>query len=276
MQDWKSLLLKPDFPRSNGYDPDWVVDNQMGPNALWLVEWLSERMALQPDTRVLDLGCGKAMTSIFLAREFGVRVWAADLWMGPDQNWQRALQAGVANQVFPIRLEAHAMPFPHGFFDAIVSVDAYTYFGTDDLYLGYLCGFVRAGGMIGIVVPGLVQDFADDVPSHLTEPQSNGKRFWEEECRCFHTADWWRSHWSHSSRVSEVHAGVLPDGWRHWMDFEKAVERSGKGVFPSDAEALERDAGRYIGFVQVTARRTEASGEDLYDPALGLRVGADR
>jgi len=155
-------------------------------------------------------------------------------------------------------------------------VDAYTYFGTDDLYLGYLSGFARSGGTIGIVVPGLVQDFTDGVPEHLTEPQSNGKRFWEEECRCFHTADWWRAHWSHSSRVAEVHADVLPDGWRHWMDFEKAVELSGKGVFPSDAEALERDAGRYMGFVRVTARRTEASGEDLYDPALGLRVGVDR
>ncbi len=275
MQNWKSMLSKPEFPRSNRYDPDWVVENQMGPNVLWLAESLSEKLALQPDMRVLDLGCGRAMSSIFLAREFGVRVWAADLWIGPDQNWRRIVQTGVANQVFPMRLEAHAMPFPHGFFDAVVSLDAYTYFGTDDLYLGYLSGFVRAGGTVGIVVPGLVQEFTDGVPSHLAEPQSNGKRFWEEECRCFHTANWWRAHWGHSSRMSDVHSDILPDGCRHWMDFEKAVEMSGKGVFPSYAEALEQDAGQYLGFVRVTARRTETSGEDLYDPTLGLRVGVD-
>ncbi len=275
MQDWQSLLLKPRFPRSNRYDQDWVVQNQMGPNVLWLAEWLSEKLILEPDMRVLDLGCGRAMSSIFLAREFGVRVWAADLWIGPDQNWRRAREAGVANQVSPMRLEAHAMPFPHGFFDAVVSLDAYTYFGTDDLYLGYLSGFVRAGGMIGIVVPGLVRDFTDGVPSHLVEPQSNGKRFWEEECRCFHTADWWHAHWCGSSRVSDVHADTLPNGWQDWRDFEKAVELSGAGVFPSDAEALEQDAGRYLGFVRVTARRTEATGEDLYDPSLGLRAGVD-
>ncbi|RPI20454.1 MAG: methyltransferase domain-containing protein [Acidobacteria bacterium] len=276
MHDWKSLLVKPEFPRSNHYDPNWVVENQMGPNVLWLVEWLSERLALQPDMRVLDLGCGRAMSSIFLAREFGVRVWAADLWIGPDQNWRRVMEAGVSSRVFPMRLEAHAIPFPHDFFDAVVSLDAYTYFGTDDLYLGYLSGFVRPAGLLGIVVPGLLRDFESGIPSHLAEPQSNGKPFWEEECRCFHTPDWWRAHWSHSSRIADLHVEALKDGWRHWRDFEKAVELSGKGIFPSCAEALERDAGLYIGFVGMTAVRSETSGDDLYDPALGLRVGVDR
>ena len=35
---------------------------------------------LEPGMRVLDLGCGKGLSSIFLAKEFGVQVWAADLW----------------------------------------------------------------------------------------------------------------------------------------------------------------------------------------------------
>jgi cyclopropane fatty-acyl-phospholipid synthase-like methyltransferase len=36
-------------------------------------------MNLQPGMRVLDLGCGRALSSIFLHREFGLQVWAADL-----------------------------------------------------------------------------------------------------------------------------------------------------------------------------------------------------
>jgi cyclopropane fatty-acyl-phospholipid synthase-like methyltransferase len=55
----------------------------MGPNALWLMEHLAERLDLQPGQRVLDLGCGTAITSIFLAREYDVRVHAADLWIEP-------------------------------------------------------------------------------------------------------------------------------------------------------------------------------------------------
>jgi cyclopropane fatty-acyl-phospholipid synthase-like methyltransferase len=36
--------------------------------------------------RVLDLGCGRAATSIFLRREFGVQVWATDLWTNASEN----------------------------------------------------------------------------------------------------------------------------------------------------------------------------------------------
>jgi hypothetical protein len=67
----------------------------------------------------------------------------------------------------------------------------------------------------------------------------------------------------------------LQDGWRHWRDFEQAVEAAGKSVFPSDAEALERDQGRTIGFVRVVARRNESAGTNLYDSSLGLPPGVD-
>lgn len=35
-----------DFPRSAAYDPEWVIDNQMGPNVLWLTEALSQAVSL--------------------------------------------------------------------------------------------------------------------------------------------------------------------------------------------------------------------------------------
>jgi SAM-dependent methyltransferase len=270
-----ALLRKPEFPRSARYDPDFLLANQMGPNAVWLLEWLCEALRLEPEMRVLDLGCGRAMTSVFLAREFGVRVWAADLWMSPDNNWRRAREAGVADRVCPIRAEAHALPFAQGFFDAVVSIDAYQYFGTDDLYLGYLSRFVRDSGPIGVVVPGLTCEIGALVPEHLTRPQANGKRFWEDECWCFHTKEWWQALWRHCSQVSEVRTDTLTDGWRHWRDFERALERSGKGLFPSDAEALEADQGRTIGFVRAIARRTGETGHNLYDPSLGVIAGAD-
>lgn len=269
------LLDRPEFPRSRRYDPAWVLDNQMGPNALWLLEWLLERFPLEPGMRVLDLGCGRAMTSVFLAAELGVRVWAADLWVAPDGNWQRAVRAGVADRVCPIRAEAHALPFAHGFFDAVVSIDAYTYFGTDLLYLDYLAGFVRPGGLLGVVVPGLAQPLPDPVPAHLTEPQANGRVFWQDGCQSFQPPAWWAANWRQSGRVDDVRADLMPDGWRLWRDFEVAAEKSGKARFPSDAETLDRDAGRYLGFVRLTARRNAAGGEDLYDPSIGARFGLD-
>lgn len=274
MKKIEQLLTHEAFPRSAEYDPEWVLENQMGPNALWLAEWLSEELLFEPGMRVLDLGCGRAMTSIFLAREFGVQVWAADLWIGPDNNWARIVEAGVDDRVFPLRAEAHALPFPHGFFDAVVSIDSYQYFGTDELYLGYFSRFVRPGGALGIVVPGLVQPI-EEVPRHLAGPQANGHAFWEDSCWGFKTADWWQALWQRSSTVTDVRTATLPDGWRYWHDFEVAAERAGTNVFPSVAEALEADAGRYVGFVRAVARRTDADTINVYDAALGVRAGVD-
>jgi cyclopropane fatty-acyl-phospholipid synthase-like methyltransferase len=275
MPEIAKLLNRPEFPRSSKYERDWMLQNQMGPNAVWLCEWLCEALPIGPGMRILDLGCGRAMTSVFLAQEFGAKVWAADLWMSPDHNWRRVVAAGVQDRVCPIRAEAHALPFAQGFFDAVISVDAYHYFGTDELYLSYLAGFVRPGGFIGVVVPGMVQEMGETIPEHLTAPQRNGKRFWEDECRAFKTAEWWSRLWGHSSKVAGVEADLLTDGWRHWRDFERAVELSGRGHFPSDAEAIEKDAGRWLGFVRVCARRTEVEGMNLYEPGLGAKVGVD-
>jgi SAM-dependent methyltransferase len=273
----RALLRKPEFPRSAAYDPEWMLDHQMGPNAVWLVEWLCGRIPLTPGMRVIDLGCGKAMTSVFLAREFGVHVHAVDLWMSPDHNLRRAREAGVEDRVCPMKGEAHALPFAQGYFDAAISIDAYQYFGTDDLYLDYLASFVRPGGWLGIVTVGVTHALEDGVPPpHLTEPQSNGKVFWEPSCRCFKTAQFWRALWEGCPAVRDVRADVQPDGWRHWRDFERAIERSGKGFFPIDAEALERDAGRTLAVIRVVAQRTEAPAENLYDASLGVRLGVDR
>ena len=275
MPDPRIDLSRPEFPRSSRYDAGWMTGNQMGPNALWLLEWLCERLPLTSGMRVLDLGCGRAMTSVFLAMELGVNVHAVDLWMDPDHNWERVVEAGVGDRVCPVRAEAHSLPFAAGYFDAVVSIDAYQYFGTDVLYLDYLARFLRPGGLLGVVVPGLVRPLQHGVPTWLTEPQSNGKVFWEESCRCFLTADAWKGIWDGSPLVTNVSADLAPEGWRHWADFERAVEASGKGIFPSDAEALETDAGRTIGFVRLLGERTGARGENFYDPSLGLRAGAE-
>ncbi len=269
------LLNKAEFPRSRDYDHDWMLDNQMGPNALWLTEWLCNGLELKPGMRVLDLGCGRAMSSVFLAREFGVSVWAADLWIGPERNQARAEAAGVGDRVTALRMEAHAIPFATAFFDAVVSVDSYQYFGTDVLYLNYLSRFVRTGGQFGVVVPGLMQPIEREVPNHLLQPQANGKPFWEADCWSFNTVEFWRTHWSRCDAVTAVAVDSLPDGWRHWRDFEQALESSGKGVFPSDVEALERDQGRYIGLVRMLARRGNHEPYNLYDPSLGIQAGVD-
>ena len=164
-------LTHPGYPRSSRYDARWTIDNQMGPHALWLLEWLAPALGLDtlpPGARVLDLGCGKAMTSVFLAKEYDVQVTAADLWIQPGKNARRIAEAGVADRVLPVFAEAHQLPFGDESFDAIVSIDAYQYFGTNDLYLPRLTRLLKPGGRIGVVMPALREE-PDGVepPEHL-------------------------------------------------------------------------------------------------------------
>lgn len=94
------LLIDEKYPLSAKYDLEWIYENKMGCQCLWLVESLSQIMTLKPGMRILDMGCGNALTSIFLAKEFGVTVFANDLWVSPTDNWKRICNAGVENLVF--------------------------------------------------------------------------------------------------------------------------------------------------------------------------------
>jgi cyclopropane fatty-acyl-phospholipid synthase-like methyltransferase len=251
-------LRLPQFPRSNGYDPAWVVANQMGPHPLWLLESLLEGMSIEPGMRVLDLGCGTALTSIFLAREFGARVWAADLWIHPTRNWERIRDAGVTDLVAPIRVEAHDLPFAEGFFDAIVSIDAYGYFGTDNLYLPWgLIWVLAPGGRIGIVSPGLRHEI-DEVPGPL-------QKYWGPDFWTFHSPAWWRRHWERSGAVEVEIADLVPGGWDLWRLWAEILDAVGAGGAPDaplppekgrdNLALLDDDTTRLLGFPRMLGRK---------------------
>ena len=244
-------LFKVNFPLASKYDPRWLLDNTMGPHVLWLAEWLSERLELRPGMRVLDLGCGRAISSIFLAKEFGVTVHAADYWIKAGENFPRIEHAGCAASVFPISAEAHALPFAQRSFDAIVSLDAYHYFGTDDLYLGYLCEFLKPGGRLGIVVPGTLEELPEDLPPHL-------KPYWAWDFCSFHSPQWWARHWRKTGLVEVETADTLVDGWKLWLEWNEICDQSGQQnlaqLVRQEAEMLRVDDGRTFGFTRVIAR----------------------
>jgi SAM-dependent methyltransferase len=237
-------LIQERFPRSSQYHPEWVIEYGFGANALWLTEWLASAVELKPGMRVLDLGCGRAKSSIFLAREFGVQVWATDLWISASENRQRIRDAGVEDRVFPIHADARALPFAGEFFDAILSVDSFSYYGSDGLYLNYLAHFVKTGGPIGIAGAGLVREFGGSVPHHL-------QRFWTQDCWGLHSAAWWRHHWGRAGIVDVEVADTMPDGWRFWLDWYNAAHPGST----MQIETLNADQGQFLGYIRMAGRR---------------------
>jgi len=249
-------MTLPAYPRAAKYDPQWQIDTMMGPNVLWITEALTEVIDLQPGMRVLDLGCGMAASSIFLAKEFGVQVWATDLWVSATDNLTRIHEANVEDRVFPIHAEAHALPYADGFFDVIVSMDAYQYFGTDALYAPRMVQLLKPGGQFGIVVPGLTHELTHGVPEHM-------KPYWETEFWCFHSAAWWRTHLERTGPFRIDHAEDIPDGVEHWQQWEAIWREVGKPAhYPDDDRGLtmlEDDLahGPTLALVRVAGYRDE-------------------
>jgi SAM-dependent methyltransferase len=229
-----------------------VIENQMGPNALWLLEGLVEQLDIPAGSRVLDLGCGHAMSSVFLAREFGAEVWATDLWISAEANQQAVDKAGVAGLVHPIHAEAHALPFEASFFDLVVSVDAYQYFGTDDLYLGTVVDLVKPGGRIAAVVPAGLYEIEDEPPEHLAS-------FWEWDFCAWHSPEWWRRHWAKTGLVEIEQAAAVEDGWRDWLQFNDVTLPTSRmpEAAANTREMLLADQGRFLGFTRIVARKPE-------------------
>jgi SAM-dependent methyltransferase len=150
----------------------------------------------------------------------------------------------VEDGVFPLHADARALPFAPEFFDAIVCIDSFPYFGTDDLYLNYLAQFVKPGRPIGMAGAGLVRDLDGQVPQHL-------EGWWTQDCWAFHSAAWWRNHWERTGIVDIELAGTLQDGWRFWRDWIKAVAPDNV----AEIETVEADNGRYLGYVRLVGRR---------------------
>lgn len=246
----QTALTMTQFPKSVKYDVEWLCENEMGPCSVWLCEFLTEKMTLKPGMCVLDMGCGKGMSSIFLAKEYGVTVFANDLWISPTDNYKRIQKAGLDDKIIPIHAEAHELPYANEFFDAIISIDSYHYYGTDALYLDYISKFLKPDGQIGIVVPALTKEFDDNGAPEYMLPH------WDWSMYSFHSPEWWSRLWRFSQNIEVEVSDLLPNGFDIWLHWEKTLIKSGRAKRSGDIELLEADQGRYLTFSRTVGKKS--------------------
>lgn len=235
------------YQKALGYPDGYMRENIMGPNPLKLLEEILALHPLQEGMTVLDLGCGRGVTSVSLAKDYGVKVFAADLWIDPTDNKRRFDAMGLSvDQIVPLRAEAHELPFAQEFFDAVVSIDAYHYFGLDPAYLGrHLLPLVKRGGFLLIAVPGMKRDIHDDIPPEMLLS-------WPPEALdTIHDAAYWRNVLAATEEAEIVHIDEMEgyeECWNDWLatDNEYAV---------SDRKAMEAGAGKYMNMLAIVLRR---------------------
>lgn len=90
-----------------------------------------DRVGLQGDERLLDLGCGRGAVLIAAARRLPAgRAVGADRWTRdqsanrPEATLANAAAAGVADRVEVHTADMTALPFPDGSFDVVTSAMA--------------------------------------------------------------------------------------------------------------------------------------------------------
>lgn len=238
------------FPRSARYPKEWLLDLDMGPHPLWQLEDLLTGLDIRPGSRVLDLGAGRGASAVFLTREYDVDVVIADLWADPKQVESTLVAAGVDHRVRVVRADARALPFAEGHFDAVISVDAFEYFGTDVHLLPRLVPVLKPGGLLAMSTPALRRDPYDHgIPAHVLEIVGG-------EAAAWHAPDWWRRHWELSGLLDDVQARWQIGGAQDWLAWARARQhRWPGGVTDPVVQMLSQQTDDSLGFALVSATR---------------------
>jgi SAM-dependent methyltransferase len=231
------------------YKQYFTRDYLMGPNSFRLLDELIRRNPYEVCyDRTLDLGCGMALTSVFLANETPAKsVYAFDLWVSATDNLKRIRDLSLEDRIIPIHGDALDMPFAQGWFDAIVSVDSYHYFGCKEgIFADRILPFVRRGGSVMIAVPGLREEPQGEMRT-LFETWAEGDDF-----LCFKTVVWWKSilekECGDRCRVSVMEAECFDEAWEDWFN-------TGHEYGIRDREFLSRGLSRILNFVLIHVRK---------------------
>ncbi len=240
-----------EFIKSNKYDKKFVNKNLMGPNSMKMLEELLQSVKLEKGMRVLDLGCGKGLTSILLAKEFSVQVFATDLWIDATQNYKTFKSMGLENQIIPIHADAADLPYADDYFDAIVSIDSYHYFGIKPDYMDKLAPLVKKGGTIALAFPGVKQELNGILPDEMMLSWAKVK---DEILKTFHSIPWWKELLSKSDEIEieSIHEMQgFEECWKDWLACDNEyVEYSA-----NDRLSMEAGADKFMNLIAIIVKR---------------------
>lgn len=233
--------------RCDQYASVFTKEYLMGPNSMVLLEELLAGENLS-GMRVMDLGCGQGVSSLYLAKETDASsVISADLWIDATRLQQNFSAWGIAERVFPVHADANALPFGSACFDAIVSVDSYHYFGLKPgFFAEKIWPLVKPGGKVFICVPGLKEEFDSGYPPIMTE--------WAgDEASCFHSASWWKNLFEtdigETGAVRAFESAHFDRAWADWFE-------SGHQYALQDRAFFEKGLAQHLSFVSIIAEKT--------------------
>lgn len=232
---------------SKKYDTPELMAKIMGPNPIKLEEELMLNNRIPSGSIVCDLGSGQGLTSVFLAKEYGFKVYAADLWSDPEENRRFFRSVGLSDeQIVPVKADAENLPFEKDFFDAVVTTDSYNYFGRNPKYLDEkLLPFVKSGGYIYISIPGMKIDCHDNLPKELLLSWT------PEQLDYMHDADYWRAMIEQCRGAELIEISEMESNDEVWADWLKQENEYAVG----DRKSMEAGGGKYLNFIKIILKK---------------------
>ncbi len=237
------------YIKSEKYNTPELMSKIMGPNPVKLEEELLIDSKIPENAVVCDLGSGQGLTSVFLAREYGYTVYAADLWSDPEENRKFFDEMGLSREkIIPVKAVAENLPFNKEFFDAVVSTDSYNYFGRDENYLDdKLLPYVKSGGYIYIAIPGMKKDCHDNLPKELLLSWT------PEQLEYMHDVEYWSKMAGKCQGAEVIAVSEMESNDEVWADWLMQDNEYAKG----DRRSMEAGGGKYLNFIKIVLRKKD-------------------
>jgi ubiquinone/menaquinone biosynthesis C-methylase UbiE len=128
-----------------------LLGDSFHPGGLNLTRRLADILKLSPNSRVLDVACGRGTTAIFLAEHFGCEVLGLD-YGGENvkRSSESAASRGLSARVHFDRADAESLPVGDAAFDAIICECAFCTFPDKTAVAREFSRVVRRGGQVGL------------------------------------------------------------------------------------------------------------------------------
>lgn len=229
----------------NDYKKYISSETMMGPNSVRILEELFDKYPMQftSDNLILDLGCGKGLTSLVIAKETGAKVYANDLWISAEENKKRFDLWWLSEQITPICEDANHLHFEEKQFDALFSIDSYHYFaGHKRFFQKKILPFMKDGGVVLIGIPGLKDAYTGRAEELLSD-------WLGDDAYMFKSPKLWKELIGSDDRIESVvtwEMDCFSKAWSEWLAVDNQFAHGDRQHFETIIKPYTCFVGIYI------------------------------